>query len=172
MSFEVNATVHSLESPSGLRQLFFWLLGMLAAESSQENPSPGTAFAWSKLPCSSYLMSGHCRSTKTRHPCLKSGHLWRVIPAPELPIGLAEAFNAAASLFDFFCPGLLPSSSCWSCSWEHSPLTNVSVSSREPDLRYVNLLYIHIYIHTYIERERREIHWPHLLVSIWNLGCE
>ena len=45
MSFEVNATVHSLESPSGLRQLFFWLLGMLAAESSQENPSPGTAFA-------------------------------------------------------------------------------------------------------------------------------
>lgn len=115
MSFEVNASgegVPSPESPSGLGQVFFQLLRANWRTPLQGLPLPEAG-------CLAQLFTEWSVQEYKGSPPVSTS--LKVIPAPGLPIRLVEAFNAAASLFDFsFCPGLLPSSHTGR-SWEYSP---------------------------------------------------
>lgn len=85
MSFKLNAVVTYPEFPLGLRHLFFQLLGMLADESPPGRSPQGLPLPEASALPKSYLMSGQGKSTKV-HPLTSFGCLWRIVPAPELPI--------------------------------------------------------------------------------------
>lgn len=85
--------------PLGLRHSFFPTAGILG----YSQPTPLLDLPSAKLypfPRSSqHLMP--CESTKAWPHCLNLKHLWKAIPTPEFPMGLAEAFVLTASKSNF-----------------------------------------------------------------------
>lgn len=104
--------------PSRLRHSFSQLLELLVAISSRLSFCPRIAFSQREPPHSRL----HTLSGDNLHPMtdlwggvykgigFKVGQLWKSTPAPELPVGLAEAFLVTASQLSFSLhPVLFPS---------------------------------------------------------------
>lgn len=98
----------TLIPPSGLKSSFLQLLGVLADSDCQLGPSPGIAFSPHSHLTQSYatfLLPGAtasnygCGVVNTHSFCPRTGRLRRVIPVPEVPIGLAKNFVETASQF-------------------------------------------------------------------------
>ena len=157
MSFEVNASgegVPSPESPSGLGQVFFQLLRANWRTPLQGLPLPEAG-------CLAQLFTEWSVQEYKGSPPVSTS--LEVIPAPGLPIRLVEAFQRSCLtvwlLLLSRSAALIPYRSFLRVLSTTYPWhTNLSVFSREPDLRYFNL-------------ERREIYWARFQVSTWNLEC-
>lgn len=87
------------------------------------------------------ILAGWSRVSKSNPSCFKTGQLWRAIPVPELPVGLAEASAATALQGSFsLCP-VLPSwlpCRCPQSSLQEIFYMQLSISksvSRIPNLR-------------------------------------
>lgn len=83
----------------------------------------GSGFARDYGPVSwrhQHWVTDACRVTRPQNPLPQMRQLWRVFPASEPPVGLAEAAAATISQFDLILPIPLPKLPYQCLSLEHS----------------------------------------------------